>query len=166
MCLEGGLVGHNLIFAPARCRIATGVLGVLRRLSRLPVVIGRASRAVRYGFSRVFAFSLNAIAAFVFRFNHNSRGGPFGRDLSYVGRTLSVRRMWGTVGAHFTSRQLCATESYSSGAASVPRDTSCSSLMTPGSPPSGHHRQQHSFPCSGGDFAVWAARHRCRGMGG
>ena len=45
------------------------VLGVLRRLSRLPVVIERASRAVRYGFSKVFAFSLNAIAAFVFRFN-------------------------------------------------------------------------------------------------
>ena len=35
---------------------------------------------------------------------HNSRGGVFGRVLSYIGQRLSVLRMWGTVAAHFTSR--------------------------------------------------------------
>ena len=41
------------------------------------------------------------------RRHYNSRGVVFGRVLSYVGQTVSALRMWGTVAAHSTSRQLC-----------------------------------------------------------
>ncbi len=110
------------------------MFGALRRPIRFLVFWCnfRVSWAVRYGFRRVFAFSVKAMEAFVFRLSHESSGGfgesgnegssllcvDFGDDVSsdparFVSFMVSSSSIGVLVGGDFLSGDIVLSDAFS-----------------------------------------------------